>query len=339
MAEPKYLFTFLISSERSGSNFIVGLLNGHPAISAPPPTHLFRLFGNNIQNYGDLSLDANWNALLDDIVMSFEAKLGIWNTTITKNELNAKVTVRSAAELLKIIYEKEALSDRATHIFVKENQLYSFFPFIDSNFQNSRFLYLVRDPRDVASSYVKTNSIPGGVEKAVDDWVRDQKGSIRLYHQLAGSGKLLISSYENILANTNVSLKKILAFMGLDFEPSMLDYWKNDRTCHNASHIEAWGNLAKPIMHDNIGNYRKVLSEDDMRYIELSCHKEMAFLAYQPEMISAIPDSEELERDLKSLKPRLTQGNYVIQSKDEMQIRKRRLKAIDRVLNRKPELG
>ena len=147
-------FTFLLCSERSGSNFITSLLNGHSAISGPPPTHLFRLFGTNRGNYGDLTRDENWNMLVDDVILNFRCQLGSWHTTPTATALKTEAKKRTVAELLRIIYEQEATFDGADHIIVKENHAYRFLPFLLTHFHPCRLLFQVRDPRDVAASWI-----------------------------------------------------------------------------------------------------------------------------------------------------------------------------------------
>ena len=58
---------FLICSERSGSNFITKLLNGHPNICGPATKHIINPVARNLFRYGDLSVESNWHELLQDI--------------------------------------------------------------------------------------------------------------------------------------------------------------------------------------------------------------------------------------------------------------------------------
>ena len=264
-------FIFLICTERSGSNFITSLLNGHSAISGPPPTHLFRLFGANASNYGDLSCDDNWETLVEDVALNFSCQLGVWNTSIESNELMQKAEQRSAAELLRVIYEQEAAFDGADYIFVKENHTWRFVPFLDTHFRECRYLFMVRDPRDVAASWVTTAGIPGGVKKAVDTWETDQTAGYFVYHQMLRSGRIHFVRYEDLVNDTERSLHAVLDFIGASYEEKILDFYMHYRTIRNADQIDAWKNLSKPVLRNNTGKYRDVLSKDDLRYIELRC--------------------------------------------------------------------
>ncbi|MEQ8857303.1 MAG: sulfotransferase [Pseudomonadales bacterium] len=327
------MFIFLICTERSGSNFLTSLAGGFPDVSAPPPTHLFRLFANTRAQYGDLQREENWKTLVDDIVENHAAKLGTWHTSIDRTELLRKVTRRDAFELLRLIYHKEALADGASRSFVKENQTHTFAEALADFFPDSQFVMMVRDPRDVASSWVRTDSIPGGVQKAIDTWHRDQTEALPVFRKLDSAGRAHFLRYEDLIAEPQTHLKALARFMGIAYDDSVLEYYRDPRTRANAERIEAWQNTGRPIMRDNAGGYRRVLSDTDVRYIELRCARLMQRFGYPTE--SAI-DTDAIDRaELARLEGQLTPGRYQIEDDREMEIRKRRLDAIHRVLARR----
>jgi len=328
------LFNFLICSERSGSNFITNLIGANPSISAPPPTHMFRLFANNEKNYGDLIKEDNWKTLIRDVVENFNCKLGIWNTSIDENELYEKTSKRTSAELLKIIYQKEASSEGASQIFIKENYTYSFVNYLISNFKDCRFIYMTRDPRDVASSWVSTSTIPGGVKKATDVWHEDQQNAMELYDSLIKKDIILHIRYEDILENTEHEMARICRHLNVAYSDDMIQFHKNARTKINARRIEAWENLKKPVIKDNKGKYKTILKDEDIKYIELRCFNLMRRWGYEIDFVENDTRQEERSR-IKELENYLTKGVYIIGNEKEENIRKDRLNAINLVLERK----
>ncbi len=329
-------FTFLVCSERSGSNFLTNLMNGHRDVCGPPPTHLFRLFGTNMDRYGNFDDDDNWNELLDDVVKGFNNILGSWNTSITKAELLKEVPIRSSAALLRFIYEKEANLDKASHLFVKENHCYSFVPYLISHLRFCRFLVFVRDPRDVAASWVNTPTIPGGIEEAINVWIQDQENALNLYNQLKGSGQCIAVRYEDILVNTEDCLTKILKWMQLDYQPDMLNFHKHPRTRRNANRIEAWSNLSAGVIHNNYSKFNDSLSEDEISYIEIRCAPLMDSFGYKPTQSFETATEQQTLKKIKALIPTLRTGNYQLPD-DESEIRKNRLQFIKSILDRKPK--
>ncbi|MCP4204940.1 MAG: sulfotransferase [bacterium] len=335
LADSMKQFCFLVSSERSGSNLVTSLMNSHPSVSGPSPTHLFRLFATNRGNYGDLSRDENWRTLIDDLVENFDAKLGSWVTRLSGDELARRVDSRTVTALLRAMYEEEAESDGAEWVFVKENYTYSFAPFLLENFPECRFVVQVRDPRDVASSRISTKSAPGGVEEAISIWLRDQTAARDLLHQLRGTGRVALVRYEDLIGDTESALRELTGLMGLDFDEEMLLFHRHPRTKENSQRIDAWSNLRRPVMMDNAGKYKRVLSEHDLRFVELACYDLMTTFGYECDLVKERAEPSEVQARLAELRPRLTFGRYEAPSEDEDEIRERRLRAIDRVLSRR----
>lgn len=327
-------FIFLICSERSGSNFITALMNGHSRISGPPPTHLFRLFGSNSARYGDLSDDRNWQTLVADFSENLGNSLGAWNTKSTAESLMAAKLDRDIASLLRCVYEREADSDQASHLFVKENHSYEFAPFLLAQFQGCRFLFSVRDPRDVALSWKLTKSISGGITKAIDVWLEDQQKSVDLHSQLRASGMIYAVRYEDLLLQTEFELEKILLWLGLEYETEMMAFHENSRTKNNASRIDAWKNTGSSIMRDNSAKYLSGLTRDEIRYIELRCSDLMQTFGYELENedVEHLSSKERLAESARVCRS-FSEGEYSLDAK-ERGIRERRLNGISKVLSR-----
>lgn len=327
-------FVFLVCSERSGSNLVTSLLDGHSRICGPAPSHLFRLFGTNRGNYGNLEDDLKWETFLEDLVAGFQSKLGRWCTDTTLEELRSRVDQRSAAAALRFLYEREAADRGADIVFVKENQTYDFAPFLLAHFPGCRFVWMVRDPRDVASSWVSTPSVPGGVRRAVDVWIRDQTASRQLFHQIRDSGRAILVRYEDLVRDPRNTLRLLAEFLGLRFESTMLESFRRPLTIENAQRIEAWANLERPILQ-NTGNHRRVLSAADRRYVELSCFGLMDDLGYVREAVDEVPEPDATAAELAALQSVVHPGTGSANpSLEEREIRTRRLAVIDRVLAR-----
>lgn len=328
-------FCFLICSERSGSNFITSLMNGHPLISGPPPSHLFRLFATNRGNYGDLEDDRNWHLLIDDVVENWGSQLGRWMTEPTAEGLASRARCRSVAEVLRQIYEREAAHDGAEVIFVKENRTATFAHFLLANFPDCSFVWMTRDPRDVAGSWVITPSIPGGVEKAVGEWIRDQRMAMDLYQQIRDTGRIIKTRYEDLIGDPDVVLGQLTSFLNVEYSAGMLDFHLDGRTRINAGRIEAWANLARPILRDNAGRYRERLSPADVEFVELSCDDLMRQLGYASEQVDRPIAAATREARLERLRREITQGSLKINDPAEREIRQRRMVAVQKVLDRR----
>ena len=129
------LFNFLLCSERSGSNFIVKLLNSHSQICGPSPNHLIGAFAINEKNYGNLqNKKKNWNILINDLVNYLNAQMGEWKSNVSFDELHQAFPKGKIPSIIKYIFEKEAKKNNKSQLFIKENQLYNYFEWIESSF-------------------------------------------------------------------------------------------------------------------------------------------------------------------------------------------------------------
>lgn len=327
-------FAFLFCSERSGSNFITSIVGGHEEVSGPPPSHLFRLFGLNCQNYFPTSNDENWNAFKEDFVEATQNMLGDWDSDITEDELDAACPNRFISEALDHLYAQERRPTEQLS-FVKENYAYSFTPFLLANWPDAKFVYQVRDPRDVATSWIKTSATPGGVAEAIDNWQRDQQETLRIYHQLQSTQKILLVRYEDMLIDPEETALKICNHLGLNYSPSMLEFHKDSRIKRNAAKIPAWENLAKPIMANNHGKYKAVLSADDIRYIELRCFKLMREFGYELDTDIESLSAASIQSEIAELQERISKNHDQTVEPERTQItRDRRGAIIERVKNR-----
>ena len=324
-------FHFLLSSERSGSNFFTKMLDGHPSICGPSPTHLIRTFSQNIFNYGDLSIDTNWNALALDIVDYVYFQLGVWSTRVDTLELSS-LKPRRLATLIRYIYEKEAKACCAKTLFIKENRVYDFLPYLLSSFPAAKFIYLVRDPRDFALSHKRSPNHPGSVINAVEVWKRDQHAFLQCYSFLKNSGRVMRIRYEDLLSHQEQELKNVCMFLNFDFSFSMVDFYKKELTKTNAGKIKNWVNLGKPTMKNNYKKYRKELHASEIKYIENSCSGLMALFKYK------------LDYDLNSMSSadeRFVTENEEVKnigvdhSAEEIRVRENRLAILNRILTRR----
>jgi len=273
-------FDFQFCSERSGSNLMAKVMDGHPEICGPFPSHMIRTFAHNYACYGDLHDNANWQALTGDVADYLANMFAQWESTVTADELRNNCLPRSLGSIVRYVYEKEAEARGKSRVYVKENHAYGFLPFTLANFPNSKFVWVVRDPRDMAQNW-RDSILQGGVQNAVKAWKTDQSECIKVHSFLKDAGKILLVRFEELLRDPQTTCQRICAFIDAPYTAQMLDFHKNSNVTKNAGAITAWADLAKPIISSNLNNYQGVLSETEIRYVEASCHREMAVLGYE----------------------------------------------------------
>ena len=206
-------FDFLICSERSGSNLIAKVMDGHPEVCGPFPSHMMRTFCPHYYLYGDLSQNSNWADLTEDVADYLANIFAQWESAVTGVELRENCPNRTLAEIIRYAYEKEARAQGKTRVFVKENHAYEFIPFTLVNFPQSRIVWLVRDPRDMALCQ-RDSILSGGAQTAMKAWKPDQAESLKVY------GYLKYGIRDGMLGDpleTMFTVAREIGFHGIEF--------------------------------------------------------------------------------------------------------------------------
>ena len=289
-------FDFLICSERSGSNLITKIMDAHPDVCGPFPSHILSYFSRNLYRYGDLSREENWSCLLADVAFFLEKGQALWVSKIPLEQLRERVQGRSLADIFGAVYEHEVEANGKKRAFIKENWAYDFVGFMLSHFESAKYVYLVRDPRDMALWWKESNA-RGQVQSGAKQWKTDQQSSIQVYGYLSDIGRILLVRFEDLIADTEEQARRICRFLGLEYSQQMLRFHEKDVVKENAKRITSWSDLQKPIIKDNVNRYRTGLSEDEIRYIEGLCDEEMDFFGYAKDF-SLETSLEELEKRL-----------------------------------------
>jgi len=276
---------FLMCSERSGSNFITKLLNGHNNICGPSTKHIINPVARNLFRYGDISKQDNWDELLIDMHRLISVDFSIWKKSFTIDNLKALAPVGDIVSLIKNIFSEEAKANGKQHVFIKENHVYEFLPFLLLNFPEAKYIYMVRDPRDMALSWKKNTDHPGGVVKAAKQWQKDQQNTLKNYRELKNIGKAYLIKYEDLISDSDKYIKEIIDFLGLPYDENIKNFHQDELTQKNATMQKAWNNLSKEIIKNNKKKYLNELTQEEIQIIEKICYFEMIHLGYEPENI------------------------------------------------------
>lgn len=278
-------YVFLICSERSGSNLISTILNSHPEIGAPPPYHLCRDIGLNWHALIGASLDsATWMAITDAIAQRLSKMRSPGIATDFRRWLEVR-RAPSFGELAHQIFgELSGIADKRL-IFVKENNLHRMLFFVLQHFPDAKFVFQVRDPRDyLLSAMNRKDGVLGNKFgsslRALEIWREDQLGGLSALAHL-GSERVFFQRYEDLLSRPESVLSALCDFLGVDFDPRILDFHQTDYAQKLAVPGGPRENLSKPLMSENFAKYREGLSVEQVRIVEIYLGDLMDRFGYQ----------------------------------------------------------
>jgi serine/threonine protein kinase len=176
---------FMIGSQRSGSNWLRTMLDEREDLVGPHPPHMLRDFMPIIDKFGDLGVDDNFKILVDHVCTFVERNQVPWTDKHDKNIKFPRSVVNAAAAESCERLRMNQVGDSERHVLESAFYLLSIFDAIMSFFTQAngkriwmcksmgisqfhdillefygkkrlRYVYLVRDPRDVAMSFMKT---------------------------------------------------------------------------------------------------------------------------------------------------------------------------------------
>ncbi|MEO3416617.1 sulfotransferase [Roseovarius sp. CAU 1744] len=262
---------FLMCSERSGSNLITRIFGAHPEFFAPSPAHLFRVF-SQLAPGRDLSCE---------ILRMFDAKLGIWKSDDFSPEERKALLAESGttAEMIATLLNAEGALQQKSRLFLKENSAHSFLPFMEAVADEPGYVHMVRDPRDMAVSWVAAPTLRGGIVRAARRWLSDTEGALKAGQE----GRQIVRlTYEALVSQPEETLRRVCSELGVAFSDVMLKHVGNSQgVAQDAARTALWGNLSREIMRDNFNKFKGKLSDDEIAYIEALCGPLMARFGYE----------------------------------------------------------
>ena len=220
---------------------------------------------------------------MDDLLNLYNVDFSSWNSSLTKDELLRSIDIGSVAELFNYIFEKETKSVGKKICFIKEIKLYEIVPHINFFIPSAKFVYMVRDPRDMALSWKKSLIHKGGIVEASKQWKMDQQQYLKFFSIENKKETIKLLRYEDLLSNPEEELSKIFSFLKLNYEPVQESFYKDVKTQENSKKNAAWANISKGLLQENKAKYKAELSADEIAIIEHICLDEMRFFNYNLE--------------------------------------------------------
>jgi len=156
-------------------------------------------------------------------------------------------------------------------------------------FPESKFVHIIRDGRDVALGYLDRDEWgPSTVAEAALYW-RSRVSRGRDAGRSIGENRYIEVRYEDMVDDPEFTTRRVCSFLGLDFEPAMLQFHeKGEAFIASSNTPEAFAGLAKPITK-GMRDWRTQMANDDVALFEVIAGDLLDSLGY--ETVSDSPSS------------------------------------------------
>jgi hypothetical protein len=271
----------MIGTQRSGSNLLRLMLNQLPGIAAPHPPHILQRMMPLMAKYGDLSQDKNFAVLVDDVCRLVELNPVPWEgVVLDRADVARRCRARSLVAVFGAVYDVLAETQGAQTWLCKSMQNVMYLPQIDAYYPEAKYLYLFRDGRDVAVSFRKAVVGEKHYYHIANEWATAQRLAIK-QRSITPPERFINVTYEELTSRTEDTMRRLCAFLGVTYSPSMLEYHKSEEARRAAESSALWGNVVKPVMADNTRKFLREASEEDISIFESVAGDVLDALGYE----------------------------------------------------------
>jgi sulfotransferase family protein len=288
-AEPGPPAPFVIGATRSGTTLLRLMLDAHPDVAIPSETHFFHKFVKRCEG---------WRVTPDELANLIIEHKRWGDFHLDPDELRARFRALhplTMSDALRAFYGLYAEKQGKPRWGDKTPGYLRYMRRIEWVLPEARFIHLVRDGRDVALSVLPMNWGPSSITEAAELWVervtiaREQGALVEHYMEV---------KYEDLVTDTEPTLRRVADFLELPWDPAMLDYHeraeerlkekardlprKSSRGDQPAAARMASHAMAKePPNPNRIGRWRTEMSAEDRALYDSVAGELLVELGYQ----------------------------------------------------------
>jgi hypothetical protein len=206
---------FVVGLARSGTTLLRLMLDNHPDLAIPSETHFIPSLSQVITK-GNLDfsfflktiMESSWwnDFHIDSNVFQSRVK-GLKNFNVTNG-------LRVFYKLYAERFEKKRWGDKTPPYISFMELIYELLP-------EARFIHVIRDGRDVALSVMNLWFGPNSIQEAASQWIWKIKEARR---QAQNISYYLEIRYEDLILNTENTLRCVCDFLNLSWNSKMLEY-------------------------------------------------------------------------------------------------------------------
>jgi hypothetical protein len=271
-------FPFVVGCGRSGTTLLRAMLDSHPELAIPGESYFVVELAARYRRRAlrRFPLDR----FLDEIAAHERfRKWGVPEETL--REVAAERRPRDFADAMRAVFASYARHQGKPRYGDKTPAYVLDLPLLAELFPEGRFVHIIRDGRDVASSLLEIpNWGPEGIDHAAAYW-RDRVAAGRRVGSELGAERYREVRYEDLVGDPDTTLRTICSFLELDYDPVMLRYPDRfDELTSSNLLPEQHQKLRRPPSSD-VRDWRRELSSDDVRAFEGAAGELLADLGYE----------------------------------------------------------
>jgi hypothetical protein len=266
---------FVVGAGGSGTTTLRLMLDAHPQLAVPPETHFLPDLAKAAEKPGVSAQDLVGVVLADRRWGDFGFERSELEAIFASVErINGTEAARAFYRAYADRHHKPRWGDKTPSYAKAMRRIERLLP-------EAHFVHLIRDGRDVRLSRINRVAEPPPIEIAAKRWRRRIERSRRISSELE---HYLEVRFEDLINDSEATLRRICAFVELDYDPAMLTYHESarerleemadnlpaehDKQLRPGTRIERKASSLKPPDPSMIGKWRERMSADDVAAYE-----------------------------------------------------------------------
>ncbi len=306
LTQPDVRPVFVVGHPRSGTTLVQLLLTAHPTFSSGPETHFFVHVLAPFDGWENSKLSP------DQLEVAFKrlaGKPGIQLDEAFKANLREEAGKDGLAPAyflhrLMRYFAQQTGKETALRWVEKTPRHVQYVPQILSLFPQAQVINIVRDPRDVVSSpprFYESRSAAYRRQVCVER-AQSWNAMVGLSKAFEANSRIMTIRYEDIIADAEGSLLRMMQFLGEAYRPESLEHFADhyDQVVLPKEEVRK-RLLAVGEIVDRRGIWKRRMSEHEARLVELICEPLMREFGYE---LVVCADLSERERQALLLRER-----------------------------------
>jgi hypothetical protein len=284
---------FIIGNPRSGTSLLRLMLMSHTGIVIAPECGFAVWLYESYADWTQGDVDSpRLSLFLHDLAQA--RKFETWNVRIDAlRDYISRRRPSSYSDLVASVYRFYAMGIKPDFCIWgdKNNYYLSHIADIRALFPSARFIHVVRDGRSVACSYKELGMrelkhayaprLPSDTNSIAIEWGGNIR-TIRSSFASFGFEGVWELRFEDLVSSPRDSLVSICGFLGLAFEPAMLEYYKLSESKGGEPEIyREWkGKNRSRLLLSEVDRFRADLSLDEIRVFENKAREQLDWYGY-----------------------------------------------------------
>lgn len=271
---------FMVGEQRSGSNLLRLILNESKEIAAPHPPHILQRLMPIIDEK-DLNSDSVFRELIDYVCQLVEVNPVRWEgVQFDREEVFCRCREKSLIAIFGAIMDVYAEAQNASTWVCKSLQNIRWADQLDAYFENAKYIYLYRDPRDVTLSFMKAVVGEKHPYFIANQWNELQNLCMQHGEKLSDD-QFYGVCYEELINKPEDVIRGLCEFLGIKYQDSMLIFHESNEASRAANSSKLWENVAQPIMKKNSNKFLSEMCDLEIQIIESIAGNTMDKLGYE----------------------------------------------------------